>query len=47
VTPPEPTHFHSKEMKKVYDIETKPHLEYVLKNFPRVYVPKSTPRKAQ
>ena len=29
-TPPAPTHFYSKTMKKVYDIQTKPHLEQVL-----------------
>ncbi len=43
----EPSHFFSKEMKKIYSFDTKPHLEYVLKNFPNVYVPKSTPRKAR
>jgi hypothetical protein len=46
-TSPEPTHFYHPWMRKVYKIELKPHLEHVLKNFPNVCVPKSTPRKAR
>ena len=44
---PEPTHFYHSGMRKIYSVATKPHLDYVLKNFPNVYVPKSTPRKAR
>jgi hypothetical protein len=41
----EPTHFYHSGMRKIYSVATKPHLDYVLKNFPNVYVPKSTLRR--
>jgi hypothetical protein len=41
------THFYHPWMKKIYNIQTKPRLDYVLKKFPNVYVPRSTPRKAR
>jgi hypothetical protein len=34
------THFFHPGMKRVYKASLKPHLDYALKNFPKVYVPK-------